>query len=261
MPVFENFPYTNFHELNLDWMMQKMKDLETQVQDLRDYIENSGLVEDVQTKQDGSWVTAVTDRIAKIPVSDTGVSGTVTSEEIETIAAAAAPVQDFQLFQNGEWTSIVDDQGDVQFAITGDMLPLSGVTADTYGKRATYSDWRDYPVFNLQVDDTGRVIDVSDWDYNLKIRQSITTITPGLFHGNVNFNGNNFPWYDNGMFVNINVYEYDTSGKVNVMKLLIPGVDYDLNLYDTGYADVQLTSAKANTVYVVANGCYGLAGM
>lgn len=33
MPVFEEFPYTNFHELNLDWLLKKMKELEKKVSD------------------------------------------------------------------------------------------------------------------------------------------------------------------------------------------------------------------------------------
>lgn len=33
MALFENFPYTNLHELNLDWLIQDMKDLEQKVQD------------------------------------------------------------------------------------------------------------------------------------------------------------------------------------------------------------------------------------
>ena len=33
MSLFENFPYTNLHELNLDWLIQYMKDLEQKVQD------------------------------------------------------------------------------------------------------------------------------------------------------------------------------------------------------------------------------------
>lgn len=28
MPLFNNFPYTNFHELNLDWVIRKVKELE-----------------------------------------------------------------------------------------------------------------------------------------------------------------------------------------------------------------------------------------
>ena len=31
MPVFENFPYTNFHDLNLDWILNKVKDLDEKV--------------------------------------------------------------------------------------------------------------------------------------------------------------------------------------------------------------------------------------
>ena len=33
MALFENFPYTNMHELNLDWLIQEMKELEQKVQD------------------------------------------------------------------------------------------------------------------------------------------------------------------------------------------------------------------------------------
>lgn len=33
MALFENFPYTNLHELNLDWLIQEMKELEEKVQD------------------------------------------------------------------------------------------------------------------------------------------------------------------------------------------------------------------------------------
>lgn len=31
MPVFENFPYTNFHDLNLDWIISKVKELDEEV--------------------------------------------------------------------------------------------------------------------------------------------------------------------------------------------------------------------------------------
>lgn len=31
MPVFENFPYTNFHDLNLDWILNKVKELDEKV--------------------------------------------------------------------------------------------------------------------------------------------------------------------------------------------------------------------------------------
>ena len=34
MPVFEEFPYTNFHELNLDWILKEMKELDQNIKDL-----------------------------------------------------------------------------------------------------------------------------------------------------------------------------------------------------------------------------------
>lgn len=121
MAVFDNFPYTNFHELNLDWIIQKVTEMETEFQELKDYFDESGLVEDVKTKQSGQWVSAVTDRIAKIPVSDSGVSGTVTTEEINTLAAAAAPVKDVDTWQDGGWESAVDVTGEAKVrAANGD---------------------------------------------------------------------------------------------------------------------------------------------
>ena len=33
MGVFEHFPYANFHELNLDWLLKKMKELDLRVED------------------------------------------------------------------------------------------------------------------------------------------------------------------------------------------------------------------------------------
>ena len=34
MALFENFPYTNFHEMNLDWLLQKVKALAGKVDEL-----------------------------------------------------------------------------------------------------------------------------------------------------------------------------------------------------------------------------------
>lgn len=37
MGIFEHFPYTNFHEVNLDWLLAKVKNLETQIADVAEY--------------------------------------------------------------------------------------------------------------------------------------------------------------------------------------------------------------------------------
>ena len=39
MPVFEEFPYTNFHELNLDWIISELKKIREGT------IDTSGLVQ------------------------------------------------------------------------------------------------------------------------------------------------------------------------------------------------------------------------
>ena len=33
MGIFEHFPYTNFHDLNLDWIIQELEKLSADVQD------------------------------------------------------------------------------------------------------------------------------------------------------------------------------------------------------------------------------------
>lgn len=34
MPLIDKYPYTNFHELNLDWLLKRIKELETKVAQL-----------------------------------------------------------------------------------------------------------------------------------------------------------------------------------------------------------------------------------
>ena len=38
MAVFENFPYTNFHELNLDWIIAKVKEYIVKYDNLEDFV-------------------------------------------------------------------------------------------------------------------------------------------------------------------------------------------------------------------------------
>ena len=40
MGLFEQFPYTNFHELNLDWVIQKVQDFDAQLQNIDAQITN-----------------------------------------------------------------------------------------------------------------------------------------------------------------------------------------------------------------------------
>ena len=42
MNIFDNFPYTNLQELNLDWLIEKVKELEERVSALEEQVENAG---------------------------------------------------------------------------------------------------------------------------------------------------------------------------------------------------------------------------
>ena len=66
MGLFEHFPYTNFHDLNLDWIIQALKDLDKKVdtieervtQAAKDYVDAriaefvSGPMQDMQNQID-----------------------------------------------------------------------------------------------------------------------------------------------------------------------------------------------------------------
>lgn len=40
MGVFEKMPYTNFHELNINWVLKKLKEMEDDINDLKETAEN-----------------------------------------------------------------------------------------------------------------------------------------------------------------------------------------------------------------------------
>ena len=49
MPIWEQFPYTNIHELNLDWIIKKVKELDDQFNaDLQNTI-NAYIAENLST--------------------------------------------------------------------------------------------------------------------------------------------------------------------------------------------------------------------
>lgn len=57
MPLFENFPYTNFHEMNLDWILQELKKLTDEWAQFES--EYEGITADAQTVPYGSGASIV----------------------------------------------------------------------------------------------------------------------------------------------------------------------------------------------------------
>lgn len=140
MSIFENFPYTNFHELNLDYILKRVKELEGEVADLTALLE-SGPVVDVKANVGGSWVSQKDGSgNVNLPAGNHSTIGglkyesTADTEEPfialnngggwEKIPALDAndkidasllpPTTDVLMNVSGNWTSIVDGNGDAQ---------------------------------------------------------------------------------------------------------------------------------------------------
>ena len=142
MSIFENFPYTNFHEMNLDYILKRVKELEGEVADLTALLE-SGPVVDVKAKVNGTY-TSIKDASGNVdlPVADhthvggllydsstfneanmIGLKGNDGWEKIPTLdgndlidPAYLPPTVDVLMNDNGAWTSIVDGNGDAKIA-------------------------------------------------------------------------------------------------------------------------------------------------
>ena len=88
MAVFENFPYTNFHEMNQDFLIKAMKeteaivadtleDVNAKIEEFEEILEN-GPVTDVKTWIGGDWQSIKDNEgVATIPRAGTNISGTV----------------------------------------------------------------------------------------------------------------------------------------------------------------------------------------
>lgn len=113
MGLFEHFPYTNFHDLNLDWVIKTMKAIKDSLDDLwKQFLESriprGGNIDQVLTKTASTdWAMAWKDVPKELP--EGGAEGQV-------LAKKTANNYDV------EW---VDQQG-----LSGDYLPLAGGTMD-----------------------------------------------------------------------------------------------------------------------------------
>lgn len=66
MGVFEQFPYTNFHDLNLDWALQKLKEWDTEIQafaatleGLKDYEKSANITNNRKLSQNGDFTGTI----------------------------------------------------------------------------------------------------------------------------------------------------------------------------------------------------------
>ena len=75
MGVFEHFPYANFHEINIDWMLKLMRELDGDMDKLKEEMARIGvtITDTIAAKlekmlQDGDFAAIINDELFKIPV-------------------------------------------------------------------------------------------------------------------------------------------------------------------------------------------------
>ncbi len=61
MPLFNNFPYTNFHEMNLDWIMKKVKLIDSISTDVTDLINRYNVMFNKVTDLDRMYTSFASD--------------------------------------------------------------------------------------------------------------------------------------------------------------------------------------------------------
>lgn len=326
MALFENFPYTNFHEMNLDYLLKRIKEVEALIV--------AGSVIDVEANVSGNWVSQKDAAgIVHLPAGDHNTIGglkyesTADTEEPfialnngsgwEKVPALDAndkidasllpPTTDVLMNVSGNWTSVVDGNGDAQIRkaspstfgtvkvessndlsarkmkiyadgqydtlptldandqIAASAIPDTGVTAGTYGTTPlSTTDKSYYVIWGAQVDADGRISAIHQNPVPL-MRSDYTTIAAGNFTQSIYFDSTNYPWYNTGCFLNVNVYELTTTGKgAPMLKALVHGTDYNYTINDnspTIDVTVTLTAALSNPAYVVVNGSYGRPSM
>ena len=297
MALFENFPYTNFHDMNMDWLLKKVKELGAQVAEFEALLEN-GPVADVKTQVSGTYTTIKdSDGIALLPGASDTTAGVVTmdvsdhsvriagTEAVDVPVLTAGKIDASQLpptvepatagtfgtvklASSGSAVTLTGGAGAVQAAaldangdIGADTIPASGVTAGTYAATPSYADCHRYELEGLIVGADGRITRVLQNPYSI-IRTDIASIATGGMSTTVYFDLTaNYPWYNNDCFANVNVYEYAPNAKGTYrLVALVHGTDYNYDIYP-GYLNVTLTAARSNPVYIVVNGSYGRRSM
>lgn len=297
MALFENFPYTNFHDMNMDWLLKKVKELGAQVAEFEALLEN-GPVADVKTQVSGTYTTIKdSDGIALLPGASATTAGVVTmdvsdhsvriagTEAVDVPVLTAGKIDASQLpptvepatadtfgtvklASSGSTVTVTGGAGAVQAAaldangdIGADTIPASGATAGTYAATPSYADCRRNELESVTVGADGRITNIQQNPYSI-MRSDIASIAAGGLSTTIQFDLNaNYPWYNNDCFANVNAYEYGPNAKgTYYLAALVHGTDYTYDIYP-GYMNIRLNAAHSNPVYIVVNGSYGRRAM
>lgn len=96
MPLFNNFPYTNFHEMNLDWIMKKVKLIDSISTDVTDLINRYNVMFNKVTDLDRMYSSFASD----IQTQFTDLANSIFQDLDEAFANVDAQITDQFAIQN-----------------------------------------------------------------------------------------------------------------------------------------------------------------
>lgn len=128
MPLYDNFPYTNFHEMNLDWVIKSMKDLEAEW--------NSFNADVTATAQTGTTAAAsVTGdlrtglnfdfTLPKGDKGDTGATGPQGPRGNDNVYTGQADLVSGSLIVQTDTADFVSDDNSIIFIRFNDAVPVN----------------------------------------------------------------------------------------------------------------------------------------
>ncbi len=145
MGIFEHWPYVNFHNLNLDWMIEKMKNIDERFENAQQYAETA--TEKAAEAEQSADAAAISAADAAGYAADAERSAESAGESAVTAGSAAAdavsPIQSL--------AERVSDQIDV---LTGQMNTFMSAHAGPTGKTLLWSGSAYVPGTEIQLSDS-----------------------------------------------------------------------------------------------------------
>lgn len=188
MNAYHKFPYTNFHELNLDWLLQITKHLEEWCAQFDpDMIKNdiqeiiNQMVEDGDFDQFfAEWITPISDDVADLETRVTALETTQTEQDTE-IATVKSGLNALTLEYNTDKPNIFGQLDD----LTGDLSDLE-TTVDSLRNDLTNLN-SEYTAFSGVV-----TAELADHETRITALENAEPPTPSYLNRNMTYRGQVF---------------------------------------------------------------------
>ena len=188
MNAYHKFPYTNFHELNLDWLLQITKHLEEWCAQFDpDMIKNdiqeiiNQMVEDGDFDQFfAEWITPISDDVADLETRVTALETTQTEQDTE-IATVKSGLNALTLEYNTDKPNIFGQLDD----LTGDLSDLETTVDGLHNDLANLSS--DYTTFKGVV-----TAELADHETRITALENAEPPTPSFLNRNMTYRGQAF---------------------------------------------------------------------